>query len=109
MSETEKNKSDTDSKCESSADNDASPADAVVLGQGSDVCLALFVAFIFYEVGFHSLSNLPLENPLLFGIHARFWMQPHVLLCCACGVGAAAVLRVVDVAITKAFARVGNG
>ena len=57
------------------------------VGMGSDVCLALLFAFVFYELGFHSLSNLPLENPLLFGIHARFWMQPNVLLFTWVGIG----------------------
>ena len=56
-------------------------------GAGADVCLALVGAFFFYDVGFHSLSNLPLDNPLLFGIHARFWMQPNILLFVWVGVG----------------------
>jgi len=43
--------------------------------------LKLVNAFlIFYLVVFHSLSNLPLSNPLLFGIHQRFWMHPNILM-----------------------------
>ena len=37
-------------------------------------------ALYFYLVVFHSLSNLPLSNPLLFGIHQRFWMHPNILM-----------------------------
>ena len=49
--------------------------------------VALVCFFVFYELGFHSLSNLPLDNKLLFGIHARFWMQPNVLLFVWLGIG----------------------
>lgn len=37
----------------------------------SDPC----VQFSFYMVVFHCLSNLPLDKPLYFGVHMRFWMQ----------------------------------
>ena len=30
---------------------------------------------------------MPLEQPHLYGVHARFWQQPHVLLCIFVGVG----------------------
>jgi 4-amino-4-deoxy-L-arabinose transferase-like glycosyltransferase len=30
---------------------------------------------VFYFVVFHSLSNLPLNDKLLYGVHQRFWMQ----------------------------------
>jgi len=40
----------------------------------------IFNALIFYLMVFHSLSNLPLSNPLLFGIHQRFWMHPNILM-----------------------------
>ena len=53
------------------------------------VGVALICFFIFYEIGFHSLSNLPLDNKLLFGIHARFWMQPNILLFMWLGIGLA--------------------
>lgn len=36
--------------------------------------------FTFYMVFFHSLSNLPLNQPLFLGVHIRFWMQPHIVL-----------------------------
>jgi len=34
-------------------------------------------AFTFYMLLFHYLSNLPLDQPLYFGVHMRFWMQAH--------------------------------
>lgn len=46
------------------------------------LCLTVFlclsdpcVQFSFYMVVFHCLSNLPLDKPLYFGVHMRFWMQ----------------------------------
>lgn len=35
----------------------------------------LLGTFAFYFIIFHSLSNLPLSDPLLYGVHQRFWMQ----------------------------------
>ncbi len=34
---------------------------------------------MFYMIVFHSLSNLPIEQSLFRGIHARFWMQVMTL------------------------------
>jgi hypothetical protein len=48
----------------------------------------------FYLLAFHALSNLPLNDPLLYGIHARFWMQPHLALCCLAGLGIEGFLRI---------------
>mmetsp|Transcript_22145 Transcript_22145/g.33237 ORF Transcript_22145/g.33237 Transcript_22145/m.33237 type:complete len:792 (+) Transcript_22145:73-2448(+) len=48
---------------------------------------ALAFSLIIYLVSFHSLSNLPLKNPLLFGVHQRFWMQPNILSFVMAGVG----------------------
>jgi len=42
--------------------------------------MVTLASLIFYLVVFHSLSNLPLSNPLLFGIHQRFWMHPNILM-----------------------------
>ena len=38
---------------------------------------------------FHSLSNLPLTEGLIYGVHARFWQQPNVIMFMflSCGVG----------------------
>ena len=54
---------------------------------GSSAPMALVVALGVYLVVFHWLSNMPLDDPLLFGVHARFWMQPNILVFVFCGVG----------------------
>ena len=84
--------------------SNAAPAPPVVrLQQGnkssssSSSCSSSFPAFlaaalVFYFVVFHSLSNMPLSDPLLYGVHARFWMQPNLLAFLLLGVGACAVL-----------------
>jgi len=41
----------------------------------------------FYFGVFHSLSNLPLSNKLLYGVHQRFWMQPNLITFAYGGVG----------------------
>jgi hypothetical protein len=38
-------------------------------------------------VFFHSLSNLPLDQPLFLGVHMRFWMQPNIVLFCFVPIG----------------------
>lgn len=53
-------------------------------------------ALLFYLLAFHTLSNLPLDDPLLYGIHARFWMQPHIALCCLAGCGIEGLVRLGD-------------
>jgi hypothetical protein len=45
----------------------------------NDAGKVISVALVFYLVCFHSLSNLPLSNQLLFGVHQRFWMHPNIL------------------------------
>lgn len=49
------------------------------------------------QLVFHSLSNMPLDEPLLYGVHARFWQQPNILAFAAAGVAmsaaAAAAMR----------------
>jgi hypothetical protein len=42
---------------------------------------------LFYFIVFHSLSNLPLDNKLLYGIHQRFWMQPNIITFLIAGIG----------------------
>ena len=59
-----------------------------VAARGCRESLALLLGALgFYLLAFHALSNLPLSDPLLYGIHARFWMQPHLALCCLAGLG----------------------
>lgn len=55
--------------------------------EGPSASAALLTALGFYLVVFHWLSNMPLDNPLLFGIHARFWMQPNIIVFVFCGLG----------------------
>mmetsp|Transcript_72656 Transcript_72656/g.206890 ORF Transcript_72656/g.206890 Transcript_72656/m.206890 type:complete len:880 (-) Transcript_72656:73-2712(-) len=57
------------------------------LAQTETLGLLLIITLIFYLVVFHALANLPLDNPLLFGVHARFWQQPLLLVALAGGVG----------------------
>jgi hypothetical protein len=63
------------------------------LKKTSDIALsfgveqALLCSLIFYLIVFHSLSNLPLNNPLYFGIHQRFWMHPNILAFIIYGIG----------------------
>ncbi|KAJ8599309.1 hypothetical protein CTAYLR_005324 [Chrysophaeum taylorii] len=56
---------------------------------------ALVATLAFYLVVFHALANLPLSDPLLFGIHSRFWMQPNILVCLSAGIGVESVAVVV--------------
>ena len=45
-------------------------------------------------VVFHSLSNLPLDQPLYFEVHKRFWMQAHIIAFALVGIGLGVVARV---------------
>lgn len=49
--------------------------------------LVLVITQVFYFAVFHSLSNLPLSNILLYGVHQRFWMQPNVITFIWVGIG----------------------
>ena len=49
--------------------------------------LLLTAALIFYLIVFHALSNLPLHQKLLYGVHQRFWMQPNILAFILVGYG----------------------
>jgi hypothetical protein len=40
----------------------------------------LLAAYVFYQIVFHALANLPLQSSSLkYGVHQRFWMQPHII------------------------------
>ena len=54
--------------------------------------IILVLTLVFYFTVFHSLSNLPLKDRLLYGIHQRFWMQPNIIMFAFMGVGVNAVL-----------------
>ena len=50
-------------------------------------------AWALYTLLWHGIwSNLPIHEPsMAYEVHARFWMQPHLLVCVMAGTGAAAV------------------
>ena len=66
-----------------------------------NVDLFLGVALIFYLIIFHSLSNLPLHQKLLYGVHQRFWMQPHILAFILVGYGLSFLCLVISRYTTK--------
>jgi len=68
----------------------------------------LVLVLLFYFCVFHSLSNLPLRDPLLYGVHQRFWMQPNILAFALAGLGFAATVRLASVALTSGGS-VGRG
>ncbi len=41
---------------------------------------------------FHTLSNLPLGEGLLYGVHMRFWQQPNVIVFIWLGVGLSSIM-----------------
>ena len=64
------------------------PDSAINLAEGQAYIPPVVIATLcFYFLVFHSLSNLPLDNPLLYGVHQRFWMQPSVILFAMGGIG----------------------
>ena len=45
-------------------------------GEGwNSIGAALLSAYVVYMLGFHWLANLPLDQPLYYRVHVRFWMQ----------------------------------
>lgn len=68
----------------------------------ANIGLALAATLASYLVVFHFLANLPLRDPLLFGIFARFWMQPNIIVCIWFGVGLEAVLGLLSSKVVRA-------
>ncbi|KAL7548887.1 hypothetical protein ACHAWF_012162 [Thalassiosira exigua] len=87
-------------------------ATATDIGALNAVWRTILLALVFYLAVFHSLSNLPLSNPLLYGIHQvsdtlclmlrklvmqlisghafdqkRFWMHPNIFCFILIGIG----------------------
>lgn len=55
---------------------------------------ALIAAWVFYVGFWHGvLSNISLRRPMSKAVHARFWMQPNLLLCIAAGGGLGVVVN----------------
>ena len=53
----------------------------------SGFALISFTAYAFYLIVFHTLSNLPLDQPLYLDIHSRFWQQANLFVCMWAGYG----------------------
>ncbi len=51
----------------------------------------LAVGFGGYLLVFHSLANLPIEQALFYGVVARFWQLPTLIVCAWAGLGLAAL------------------
>lgn len=80
--------------------------------------------FLLYTVGFHALANLPIYQPLHFGVLQRFWLQSHLALALLAGYGhaegarmlqnrtgvsaAAVTVAVLSVAAIRCFAQWGT-
>ena len=55
---------------------------------------ALAAAWVFYVSFWHGvISNIPLRHPMSRAVHARFWMQPNLLVCIAAGGGLGVVVN----------------
>ncbi|MEO5509228.1 MAG: hypothetical protein ABIS27_01265, partial [Longimicrobiales bacterium] len=50
-----------------------------------------FAAYAAFLLVFHSLANLPLDEPLIHGVVARFWQAPNLVVCLWAGLGVAAL------------------
>ena len=48
----------------------------------------------FYMGVFNYLANLPLDKPLYFGVHQRFWMQAHLIAFGFIGIGMEGALHI---------------
>mmetsp|Transcript_12384 Transcript_12384/g.25320 ORF Transcript_12384/g.25320 Transcript_12384/m.25320 type:complete len:783 (-) Transcript_12384:41-2389(-) len=68
-------------------DVEAAKAKAKANTKAAWITLTLVGCWIFYLCVFHSLANLPLSNPLLYGVHQRFWMQPNIFFFIFSGIG----------------------
>ena len=58
-----------------------------------------------YILIFHHLSNMPLGEDLLYGVHERFWQQPNLIVFVLLGVGFAAAAKLL--CTVSAFAALG--
>jgi len=66
----------------------AAGADRVAAPPGlAQVLRVIVLSWLFYLVVFHSLSNTPLDVPMFFGVHQRFWQQPNAVAFLLAGLG----------------------
>jgi len=68
------------------------------------IVLCILTLWLFYVIVWHSiLSNLPLNSPMPFAVHSRFWMQPNLVLSLFIGIGGATCLEILDYLIFMGF------
>ncbi len=61
---------------------------AISQSDDSTAFKVLLTTYTFYLIIWHLvLSNLPLDAPMPYGVHSRFWMQPNILLAVFAGLG----------------------
>ncbi|HUF50023.1 MAG TPA: DUF2723 domain-containing protein [Longimicrobiales bacterium] len=53
-----------------------------------------FAAWAAFLLVFHSLANLPLDQPLIHGVVARFWQAPNLFVCVWAGLGLASLTAI---------------
>ena len=65
--------------------------------------LVILTAYLFYQIMWHFvLSNLPISvTPMAYAVHARFWMQPLMLITILAAVGIATVEHALSSLITS--------
>lgn len=66
--------------------------------------IALIAGWAFYVIFWHSvLSNISLQHPMGRAVHARFWMQPNLLLCLTAGGGFGLVANAAAAFLSRGF------
>ncbi|GMH94947.1 hypothetical protein TrST_g1522 [Triparma strigata] len=63
-------------------------------GDNNDLKAALLLTLFFYVAIWNGVfSNLPLEVPMAYAVHSRFWFQPNMIMCMFAGLGFSIVLQ----------------
>jgi hypothetical protein len=86
-------KSQMDSTVAAATQGDQSETDRAgereraLLGAPPYDVVCLVTCWVVYVALWHGiLSNIPLSSPMPYGVHARFWMQPDIIVCILTGV-----------------------
>lgn len=66
--------------------------------------LMLLLLLAIYLAVFHGLSNMPLGDKLLYGVHVRFWMQPTYIVTLLIGAGVLSLAQLAAWAAAVIFA-----
>jgi hypothetical protein len=69
----------------------------------NNLSLSIFLTWLFYTCVFFYLSNLSLEEKLLYGVNARFWMQPNIIAFIWIGLGLSFILYFIKVKLGVFF------